>query len=459
MKKTHVKTMVRRLLQTSILLCLVALAGCRSDEEMSNGLSPESRFFAYNGKTDLTQQVLSVLQDKNDTLPFVDKFVEKYGYPLWNNAVDVYEGNGATLYVPVHKQGEREIESIWVFSVDPPTLNYGLMKRSEVGMDFLWRFDYFTQEALHRKPKSGMVIKPIVDTSFVSTRAYITYTKCNEIWTGSSMDELEYQYTDCWTHTEYIPDGFSTTGDGSSGSCSSCLAHWKMADFGSGGGGTTGSNPTPQTPCEQVKRQLQDSLFTTKIKGMREYLTITEAKHQREKGFREDRGKGYTPLVANGSTSLYFDNNEKTVGYLHNHTAAFEIDLGLGYYKEFSPIQIFSPADIIVFLQMVRSAANNGIPVEDVYATVVAKDGTYMLKFTGNPKDIGRLPSPNALEKEYKYYFTQKYPNSVVEAFLHFVNDRIPVLGIELMGIDFGNHTSTLTLDDKEGKVLSIDCD
>src|SRR3712207_9421868 len=106
MEEKHVKVMVRRLLQAGILLCLVMLAGCRSDEEMSNGISPENRFFAYNGKVNLTQQVLSVLQDKNDTLPFVDTFVEKYGYPLWTNAVDVYEGNGAMLYVPVHKQGE-----------------------------------------------------------------------------------------------------------------------------------------------------------------------------------------------------------------------------------------------------------------------------------------------------------------------------------------------------------------
>jgi len=131
MQTKHAKSPMLRLLQAGILLCLIVMAGCKADEEINNQLSSKNRFFEYSGKLNMTNQILSVLQTKNDTLPFVDDFVDKYGYPMWEEAVDVYEGGNAKLFVPVHKKGEEEIENIWVFQVNPPSLNYGLLKKNE----------------------------------------------------------------------------------------------------------------------------------------------------------------------------------------------------------------------------------------------------------------------------------------------------------------------------------------
>ena len=103
MQTKHAKPKMRRLLQAGILFCLIVMAGCKSEEEMNNQLSSENRFFEYKGRGNVTKQILSVLQTKNDTLPFVNSFVEKYGYPMWEDAVDIHEGRNTTLFVPVHK--------------------------------------------------------------------------------------------------------------------------------------------------------------------------------------------------------------------------------------------------------------------------------------------------------------------------------------------------------------------
>lgn len=452
--KNRKKLKVKSLLQTSTLLGLIVFTGggCSNEDAMEGASPSKNSFFEYQGQNDFTRQVLSILEMKNDSSSFVDAFVDKYGYPMWKSAVDVYEGDKASLFVPVRKQGKKEIGSIWVFNADSQKLIYGMMNRPKVPNDLFWTFDYFTQNALHTKPSNGVIIKPVADTTIVNTRATIVTIHCNDIYTGTAGQELEYQETDCWTTSTWIPDFPTGHGnDPGSGGITGPL-HWKMSDY-SGGGGSTPTT-TAGSPCDEVHKQLQDSTMSNFIKNSLDYLKKTPAKNQREGGFAKTTGNTYVSLTPNGSTSLNFNPDNNMTDYCHYHTMDYIDDFG----KYHNVIQMFSPADLITFLKMVQNTLHNGAQPGKISGTVVTKNGTYVLRFTGNPKDISNLPSPNQLYNDYVEYFTSKYSSNAVEAFLHFIQDKIHIKGITLMTIDLRGTTSTATLNAVGTGVQYVDC-
>ncbi|GEM_PF-1910479 len=233
MQTKHAKTnRTRRLMQAGIILCLMMTAGCAVEEELNNQLSTQKRFFSYDGSVPMTRQILVVLQSKNDTLPFVDNFVEKYGYPMWQDAVDVYEGGDAALYVPVHKAGQEEIEYIWAFHIVNNYVHYSLVNRSLVNKDNEWVFDYMTQEALKVIPKSGRRFKT---PKTMTTRSWVRNTTCAyEYYIGSEYNGkyeevgVNWHCWDTWVYEQKQCDHLDDNDGSGSG---------PMPGGGGGGGG------------------------------------------------------------------------------------------------------------------------------------------------------------------------------------------------------------------------------
>ena len=217
------KHLTRCLKITAISLLLITVIFSCKKEDYIEVQQPDAseQFFAYDGQVKLTKSVINFLKIKNDSCEFIPALTEKYGYPLWNETIDIYEADMAVLFVPIHKKELDEIETIWVFRITGGRIYYHPVQREEADENERWTFDYFTQDALNKKPQSEIWVKPIIEKT-TSTRGQIVIEYCNEIWTGSSSTGMSYQYTHCWIKVHNFNSG------------------WAMADFPDGPGGNWG---------------------------------------------------------------------------------------------------------------------------------------------------------------------------------------------------------------------------
>jgi len=146
---------------------------------------------------------------------------------------------------------------------------------------------------------------------------------------------------------------------------------------------------------------------------------------------------------------------------MHTHLNDFltgKIDPKTGDEELKKPIKIFSPADILKFLQIVKNSKYNGVPTHLVYGTVIASTGNYTLRFTGNPDDIIGLGSANSYRADYKKYFEEDYKNNKEKAFLHFLKDKIGINGINLYRIrDNGDIEKKIIKEN--GRVKTSNCE
>jgi hypothetical protein len=118
---------------------------------------------------------------------------------------------------------------------------------------------------------------------------------------------------------------------------------------------------------------------------------------------------------------------------------------------------MFSPADVIAFLDIARLSSNT----DNVYATVITSTGRYTLRFTGNPSDIVGLNSANSYKADYIEYM-DRYSN-LERGFLNFLRDQINIDGIELYKItkpllsaDYKIKSKNL---DRNGRIQTEDCE
>lgn len=225
MKRQHHRTKILKFTISSIFLILfLCINSCQKENYSSNEQSLTEKFFAYNGQRNLTEAVIRYLRIKNDSAPFAEKFAEKYGMPIWKGSVDIYESEQSALFVPVHKEEQAEIEHIWVFKNTNNKLAYNVIDRGNSVTDDEWMFDYFTQEVLNKKPKSGLIIRPMAnDPDLPSTRATTVFRICNEIYTGNNKDGLTYKYRHCWNIDIDIPDSYDPHENPGAGECKECM--------------------------------------------------------------------------------------------------------------------------------------------------------------------------------------------------------------------------------------------
>lgn len=87
-------------------------------------------------------------------------------------------------------------------------------------------------------------------------------------------------------------------------------------------------------------------------------------------------------------------------GFIHTHLNDFptgEIDTKTGKPKMNIIYRMFSPADVIAFLNIVKASSD----VSKTYATVITSSGDYTLKFTGNVNDIKGIKEAKDYREDY----------------------------------------------------------
>lgn len=224
-------------------------------EDSFIGNNKVDRFFNTFGADENVCWIAEQLRQKNDSSEFVSAFVCKYGYPRWEKAHEFPEGENVVYAVPVKSVvPDSEINSIWFFSMGQDSTTYRIYTREMAesittrvggdGVEETWMFDYFTINALHKKPESG--ISFVYSTADTGTRAAYESWECVHAFAGYEGYEADLGWH-CWfTGFVYLMDAnFDKLDGGSSGS------------IGGGGGNSDSSNSTPTEP-QDIKPQDQD---------------------------------------------------------------------------------------------------------------------------------------------------------------------------------------------------------
>lgn len=161
-------------------------------------------YFSYTDTASLGP-IVTTLQSIDTENPFMDTFSQDYGIPLWDYTDISINDSVACYYVPIYdKNFPSSINSIWFIYVENSIMHYVPIRRDneyilEDGQEFV--FDLLSYIVFGKENESKLIFK-----KKPQTRAYITVTECFEVWTGQSMDNLEYQYTECrdklvWVNT------------------------------------------------------------------------------------------------------------------------------------------------------------------------------------------------------------------------------------------------------------------
>ena len=246
-------------------------------------------------------------------------------------------------------------------------------------------------------------------------------------------------------------------------------------DFGGGGPGYTNNTPEPEdcpegftrdisgecleaNPCDKINNQITNSAFLDKIEELESKTDQTK-----ETGYVENTSGTFTELdPVNGGHSLSLAGVDKSRinGFIHTHlddfpTGRYDENTGAPEMNEI--YRMFSPADVIAFLDIARLSSNT----DNVYATVITSTGRYTLRFTGNPSDIVGLNSANSYKADYIEYM-DRYSN-LERGFLNFLRDQINIDGIELYKItkplfsaDYKIKSKNL---DRNGRIQTEDCE
>ena len=146
-----------RLIYTSLLFVSILFTGCRSDADIetqqASKLSPDqlvAQTFHYTGSDQTLRTIVESIKQLPEAKGMAAHLSKVKARLVWQGVSHVGEvGVNETVYIPIHIQGEDEINWIWVIYLDHGTqISSEFLNRAEVYDDHLWLFDYLTQKGL-----------------------------------------------------------------------------------------------------------------------------------------------------------------------------------------------------------------------------------------------------------------------------------------------------------------------
>lgn len=116
------------------------------------------------------------------------------------------------------------------------------------------------------------------------------------------------------------------------------------------------------------------------------------------------------------------------------------------------PIPIFSPKDVVQFLEFLKNTKKNNAPIEDVYSIMVSNSAVYQLRFTGNIDDVRTNFDISTLNKEF---IKSKKDNNGDEklGFLNFLALSIGIDGLKLFEINTDGTINNMSYDNQKNLI------
>ena len=417
-----------RLIYTSLLFVSILFTGCRSDGDIetqhASKLSPDelvAQTFHYTGSDQTLRAIMESIKQLPEAKGMAAHFSQVKARLVWRGVSHVGEvGVNETVYIPIHIQGEDEINWIWVIYLDHGTqISSEFLNRAEVYDDHLWLFDYLTQKGLGHVAKSGVYYAP--PSGARSFRKVINgklyeCTRAHSFTVGNFYDD-EMNVVDGGSSTRFHPENcvpvfsfedFDHPKGQFSGPPVGFWGRFSRAESGNPGISpekytciryapnlppiidepTTPIGPILPPPCGEYRMKIQEPQMNSHIKKLFDYVRSEEAQDGIERAFIQLSDGSFKDIQ--GVKDAVRTPAEDVIGIMHTHI-----------YRKNSPgtdtvkysNQSFSLADIRSFIAHVSKSiakelaknSKTGSPVEidlsKYYTGIVSKHGVYILSF------------------------------------------------------------------------------
>ncbi|MFV8351488.1 hypothetical protein [Flavobacterium sp. XS2P14] len=196
-------------------------------------------------------------------------------------------------------------------------------------------------------------------------------------------------------------------------------------------------------PCLKIDLQLDNQLIKEKIDALK-----GKTANKNEAGIVQKKAGTFIDMIATAnSNELNMPPGTDFIGSMHTHQDPYPS----GRFREngtpimLRPIPIFSPTDIVQFLEFLNNTKLNNAPLEDVYSMVISSSSTYQLRFSGNIDEVRN--NFDILDLNNKYLKSIKdNGNDEKLGFLKFLEETIGIKGIDLYEINKDNTTNKISL-------------
>lgn len=420
-----------RLIYTSLLLVSILFAGCRSDADIetqpASKLSPDqlvAQTFNYIGSDQTIQTIMESIKQLPEAKGMAAHLSQVKARLVWQGISHVGEvGVNEIVYIPIHIQGENEINWIWVIYLDRGTqIASEFLNRAEVYDDHLWLFDYLTQKGLGHVAKSGVYYTP--PSGARSIRKEINgklyeCTRAHSFTVGNLYDD-DMDVVDGGSSTRFHPENcvpvFSFQGFDSPGGRFSGAPVGFWGRFSGAGNPRIAPEqykciryapnipdepPTPigpiqPPPCGDYRMKIQEPQMNSHIKSLFDYVKSPKSWETRiERGFVQLRDGTFKDIIGENEDEIA-EPKDDIVGMMHTHVSSQDEM----YYAN----QCFSIRDIYNFIGRVFKAVRKEIPKDwntnpteidlaKYYTGVVSKHGVYILTINKKLRNYSELAS------------------------------------------------------------------
>lgn len=421
-----------RLIYTSLLLVSILFAGCRSDADIetqpASKLSPDqlvAQTFHYTGSDETIQTIMESIKQLPEAKGMAAHLSQVKARLVWQGISHVGEvGVNEIVYIPIHIQGEDEINWIWVIYLDHGTqISSEFLNRAEVYDDHLWLFDYLTQKSLGHVAKSGVYYTPPPGArsfSKVINGKLYECTRAHSFTVGNLYDD-DMNVVDGGSSTRFHPEncvpvfefqGFDRPRGRFSGAPAGFWGRFSGADSGTPGGITpekytciryapyipdeppTPIGPIQPPPCGDYRMKIQEPQMNSHIKSLFDYVKSNKSWETRiERGFVQLRDGTFKDIIGENEDEIA-EPKDDIVGMMHTHVASQD--------EEYYLNQCFSLKDIHNFIGRVFKAVRKEIPkdwgtnpaeldLSKYYTGVVSKHGVYILTINRKIRNYDEL--------------------------------------------------------------------
>ena len=420
-----------RLIYTSLLLVSILFAGCRSDADIetqpASKLSPDqlvAQTFNYIGSDQTVQTIMESIKQLPEAKGMAAHLSQVKARLVWQGISHVGEvGVNEIVYIPIHIQGENEINWIWVIYLDQGTqIASEFLNRAEVYDDHLWLFDYLTQKGLGHVAKSGVYYTPPPGArSFrkvINGKLY-ECTRAHSFTVGNLYDD-DMNVVDGGSSTRFHPEncvpvfefqGFDRPRGRFSGAPAGFWGRFSGADSGNPriapeqykciryaptipDEPPTPIGPIQPPPCGDYRMKIQEPQMNSHIKSLFDYVKSNKSWETRiERGFVQLRDGTFKDIIGENEDEIA-EPKDDIVGMMHTHVASQD--------EEYYLNQCFSLKDIHNFIGRVFKAVRKEIPkdwgtnpaeldLSKYYTGVVSKHGVYILTINRKIRNYDEL--------------------------------------------------------------------
>ena len=420
-----------RLIYTSLLLVSILFAGCRSDTDIetqpASKLSPDqlvAQTFNYIGSDQTVQTIMESIKQLPEAKGMAAHLSLVKARLVWQGISHVGEvGVNEIVYIPIHIQGENEINWIWVIYLDRGTqIASEFLNRAEVYDDHLWLFDYLTQKGLGHVAKSGVYYTPPPGArSFrkvINGKLY-ECTRAHSFTVGNLYDD-DMNVVNRGSSTRFHPEncvpvfefqGFDRPRGRFSGAPAGFWGRFSGADSGNPriapeqykciryaptipDEPPTPIGPIQPPPCGDYRMKIQEPQMNSHIKSLFDYVKSNKSWETRiERGFVQLRDGTFKDIIGENEDEIA-EPKDDIVGMMHTHVASQD--------EEYYLNQCFSLKDIHNFIGRVFKAVRKEIPkdwgtnpaeldLSKYYTGVVSKHGVYILTINRKIRNYDEL--------------------------------------------------------------------